>query len=99
MAALVPARVLPLGRGAWFAGFGVAGVRWLTFAMVDGFAVAVFLLVWCGLGWWLGARAEVILPLARPVGLWLLLAVVARVAAVLGWRRLGARLRSRDVRA
>jgi membrane protein DedA with SNARE-associated domain len=92
LAALIPARVLPLGRGAWLAGFGMAGVRWLTFAAVDALAVAVFLFVWCGLGWWVGPRIGAFLPVAKPAGLWLLLAVVASAAAVLAWRHRGGHL-------
>jgi membrane protein DedA with SNARE-associated domain len=89
LAALVPARVLPLGRGAWLAGFGVAGVPWRTFAAVDGVAVAAFLFVWCGLGWWFGPRINVMLVAWKPAALWLLVAVVLSVSAVLAWRRFG----------
>ncbi len=32
---LVPARVLPLGRGAWLAGCGMVGIAWKRFAAVD----------------------------------------------------------------
>jgi membrane protein DedA with SNARE-associated domain len=98
LTALIPARVLPLGRGAWLAGFGMAGVRWLTFAAVDGFAVAVFLFVWCGLGWWVGPRVNLLLSVAKPAALWLLAAIAASVGAVLAWRHLGARLGPREAR-
>jgi len=88
LAAFVPARVLPLGRAAWLAGFGVAGVAYGTFAAVDGAAVALHLLVWCGLGWWAGTHAALVVDVAKPATAWFLLAVVASVAAVLLWRRL-----------
>lgn len=93
-AALIPARVLPLGRGVWLMGFGMGGVPGPTFAALDAVAVAVFLLVWCGLGWWIGPRADLILAAARPVALWLLAAGVAAAGGLLAWRYLGPRGRS-----
>jgi membrane protein DedA with SNARE-associated domain len=87
LAALVPVRVLPLGRGAWLMGFGLAGVPRLRFIPADGLAVAVHLLVWCGLGWWLGSRAGDLVEVLKPAAGWALLAAAAAVAAVWGWRR------------
>jgi membrane protein DedA with SNARE-associated domain len=86
----IPARVLPLGRGAWLLAFGVAGVARSRFAAVDAVAITLHLLVWCGLGWWLGVHAGDLVAVARPAALWLLLAAVAAFAAVLVWRRLTA---------
>ncbi len=95
LAALVGVRALPLARGAWLLGFGVAGVRRSRFAVADGAGVTTDLLLWCGLGWWLGARMDTLLPVARPAALWLLLAVVASAAAVTAWRHLPAGARRR----
>ena len=88
LAALVPVRALPLARGAWLLGFGAAGVRRSSFAAADGAGVTANLLLWCGLGWWLGARVDVLLPVARPAAMWLLVAVAAAAAAVAAWRHL-----------
>lgn len=95
LAALVPARVLPLGRGAWLMGFGVAEIPRLRFVPADGLAVAVHLAVWCGLGWWLGSRAGDVVGVLKPAAAWGLLAAVAAVAGVLAWRRFGARREAR----
>jgi membrane protein DedA with SNARE-associated domain len=91
LAAFVPARVLPLGRGAWLAGFGVAGVPISRFAPVDVVAVAAHLVVWCGLGWWLGANATDVVAVAGPAAAWAVLAAVAGAGAVMAWRRYGPR--------
>jgi membrane protein DedA with SNARE-associated domain len=93
--ALIPARVLPLGRGVWLMGYGLAGVPALKFAAADAAAVAAFLLVWCGLGWWLGPRVDGALAVAKPATLWLVAAAVVIASAVLSWRRLARRRRSR----
>ncbi len=88
LAALIPVRVFPLGRGAWLMGYGLAGVPRWRFAAVDALAVTVFLLVWCGLGWWFGPHVGALLSVAKPAALWLLLAAVASIFAVFLWRRL-----------
>jgi membrane protein DedA with SNARE-associated domain len=97
-AALIPARVLPLGRAVWLLGFGLGGVPGPAFAALDAVAVAAFLLVWCGLGWWVGPRITLLLPAARPAALWLLLAAVASAGAVVLWRRLRLRAPSATMR-
>lgn len=86
LAALVPIRVLPLGRGAWLAGFGVAGVRRTSFAVADAVAVAAHVLVWCGLGWWLGSQAAVAVSVAWPATLWIMVAACSATAGVVVWR-------------
>lgn len=90
LAAFVPARVLPLGRAAWLAGFGVAGVPYGRFAAVDSAAVALHLVVWCGLGWWAGTHAALVADVAEPAAIWLVVAAATAAAGVLGWRRLAA---------
>jgi len=90
MAGFVPARVLPLGRGAWIAGCGVAGVSWRRFLAWDLVALSVHLLAWSGLGWWLAgdlARLEATTATGRVVGIWLAVALVAVVSSVFLARR------------
>ncbi len=85
MAGFVPARVLPLGRGAWIAGCGVAGVSWRRFLAWDLIALSVHLLAWSGLGWWLAgdlARLEATTATGRVAGVWLAVALVAVVSSV-----------------
>jgi len=87
--ALIPARVLPLGRAAWLAGAGVVGVRWLRFAAVDALALVVHVLVWCGLGWWAGGNLGVLAfsaEVAKVTAWWLAIAILAAATAVLTWR-------------
>ncbi len=70
----IPARVLPLGRGAWLAGCGVLRIEWIRFIAVDLVALLVHLLFWSGLGWWLSsdlARLEYSGDIARSVAFWL----------------------------
>jgi membrane protein DedA with SNARE-associated domain len=95
LAALIPARVLPLGRGVWLMGYGLAGIPGGRFVAADAVAVTVFLLVWCGLGWWIGPRANLLLAVAAPLALWALAAAVASLVGVLLWRRWRPGLRSR----
>lgn len=87
---LVPARVLPLGRGAWLIGSGVAGVPWRRFAAVDLLAVVAHVVCWCGLGWWLHADLDRLVRSAQ-IGAGTAVAVVLGVAltasAVVLWRR------------
>lgn len=89
LAGLLPARVLPLGRGAWLAACGVVRIPWPRFAVVDLGALVVHLGVWSGLGWWfagdlqrLAASAET----GKVAGVWAAIALVAAVAAVILWR-------------
>jgi len=86
---LVPARVLPLGRGAWLAACGVVRISWLRFATFDLAALVVHVAVWSGLGWWLAgdlARLAVSAEAGKAVGMWIAVALMTTVAAVILWR-------------
>jgi len=91
MAGFIPARVLPLGRGAWLAGCGVARVPWPRFLAWDVAALSAHLVVWSGLGWWLAGdlvRLEATAEMGRVIGVWLVVAAIAVIsAAVLAHRR------------
>jgi membrane protein DedA with SNARE-associated domain len=87
---LIPARVLPLGRGAWLAGCGVVRAPWSRFALVDLAALLCHLGLWSGLGWWLAGdlrRVEVSAEVGRITAFWSALAVVLAISAVAVWRR------------
>jgi len=88
LAAFVPARVLPLGRGAWLLGLGVAGVPPGRFLVVDAAALVLHVAAWCGLGWWLGPRLAGVPELAGAAALWALAAAACAGLAVLARRRL-----------
>jgi membrane protein DedA with SNARE-associated domain len=86
---LVPARVLPLGRGAWLAACGVVRINWVRFAAVDAAALVVHVAVWSGLGWWfagdlqrLGSSADT----GKLIGTWLAVALIVAISAVMIWR-------------
>ncbi len=86
----VPARVFPLGRGAWLAGCGVAGVRWRTFAAVDLLALLAHVAFWCGLGWWLHTdlpRLMASVQLGGGTAIGLVVATAALASATLAWTR------------
>jgi membrane protein DedA with SNARE-associated domain len=86
---LVPARVLPLGRGAWLAACGVVRIPWGRFASVDLAALVVHLAVWSGLGWWLAGdlgRLAASADAGRVAGVWLAVALVTAITAVILWR-------------
>ncbi|MEN8163797.1 MAG: hypothetical protein ABFS37_06690 [Acidobacteriota bacterium] len=86
---LVPARVLPLGRGAWLAGCGIVGIAWKRFAAVDFFALLVHLATWSGLGWWLSydlGRLQHSAEVGKIIGTWVAIGLVAVVAVFLIWR-------------
>jgi membrane protein DedA with SNARE-associated domain len=86
---LVPARVLPLGRGAWLAACGVVKIPWPRFAAVDFGALVVHLSVWSGLGWWLSGdlrRLSESTETGKLVGAWLAVALVSAITLVLIWR-------------
>lgn len=86
----VPARVLPLGRGAWLAGCGVVRIPWSRFAAVDLAALLVHLTLWSGLGWWLAGdlqRLDHSAQMAKIVGAWMAVALILGVTALLLWRR------------
>ena len=86
----IPARVLPLGRGAWLAGCGVVRVPWPRFVAVDLAALILHLAVWSGLGWWLAGdlqRLGFSADLAKLAGIWLAVALIAVISAVIFWRR------------
>lgn len=85
----VPARVLPLGRGAWLAGCGVFRIAWKRFIAVDLLALGLHFLFWSGLGWWLSsdlARLEYSGELAGSAAFWLALTLLLALAIV-GLRR------------
>lgn len=86
---LVPARVLPLGRGAWLAGCGIVGIRWRRFAAVDVFALLVHLATWSGLGWWLSydiGRLQHSAEMGKIIGTWVAIGLVAAIAVIWIWR-------------
>lgn len=86
---LVPARVLPLGRGAWLTGCGVVRVPWPHFAAVDFAALLIHLGVWSGLGWWFAGDLQRLThstETGRIVGMWMAIALVTAVTAVILWR-------------
>jgi len=86
---LVPARVLPLGRGAWLAGCGVVRIPWARFAAVDFAALVVHLGVWSGLGWWLAGdlgRLSASVDAGRVAGLWLAVGLITIITAMVLWR-------------
>lgn len=86
---LVPARVLPLGRGAWLASYGVIRVPWVRFAVVDLAALVVHLAVWSGLGWWLAGdlgRLSTSVAAGKVAGAWIAVALITAISAVILWR-------------
>jgi membrane protein DedA with SNARE-associated domain len=86
---LVPARVLPVGRGAWLAACGVVRVPWPRFAAVDLAALVVHLAVWSGLGWWFAGdlrRLSTSADAGKLVGTWLAVALVIAISVVMVWR-------------
>lgn len=92
---LIPARVLPMGRGAWLAGCGVVGVGWRRFAYYDMAANLAHLAFWSGLGWWFSgdlARLQLSAELGRRVAEWAAVSLVLALLLALSWRRLPALL-------
>lgn len=86
---LIPARVFPLGRGAWLLGCGALRVSWSRFAAVDLAALLAHLATWSGLGWWLSGDLETIVARAaawQQVGLTLVATAVATLATFALWR-------------
>ena len=86
---LVPARVLPLGRGAWLAACGVVRIPWLRFAAVDLAALVVHVGLWSGLGWWLAGdlgRLASSVDAGRVAGLWLAAGLITVITATILWR-------------
>jgi membrane protein DedA with SNARE-associated domain len=86
---LVPARVLPLGRGAWLAACGVVRIPWTRFAAVDMAALGIHLAVWSGLGWWLAGdlgRLAASADTGRIVAAWLAVTLVTAITLVVLWR-------------
>ncbi len=86
---LIPARVLPLGRAAWLASCGVVKVPWPRFAAIDLAALVLHVGLWCGLGWWLAgdiARLQRSVDVGRIAAVWVAVALVAAVLAILLWR-------------
>jgi membrane protein DedA with SNARE-associated domain len=86
---LVPARVLPLGRGAWLAACGVVRIPWPRFASVDFAALVVHLFVWSGLGWWLAGdlgRLAASADASRFAAFWIAIALITALTSVFLWR-------------
>jgi len=86
---LVPARVLPLGRGAWLAACGVVRVPWVRFAAVDLAALVVHVGLWSGLGWWFAGdlgRLATSVDAGRVAGLWLAAGLITVITATILWR-------------
>lgn len=86
---LIPARVLPLGRGAWLGACGVVRIGWASFALVDLAALLVHIAVWSGLGWWLAGdlgRLASSVDAGRVAGLWLAASLITVITATLLWR-------------
>ena len=86
---LVPARVLPLGRGAWLAACGVVRIPWPRFAAVDLAALFVHLSVWSGLGWWFAGDMEQLatsVESTRVAGAWMAAALITATMVVILWR-------------
>jgi len=86
---LVPARVLPLGRGAWLAACGLVRISWARFAAVDFAALVVHLVVWSGLGWWLAGdlgRLAASVDAGRVAGWWLAAGLITVITAMILWR-------------
>jgi membrane protein DedA with SNARE-associated domain len=88
--AFIPARVLPLGRGAWMISCGVVGIRWRRYLAVDAAALCAHLLVWSGLGWWLAedlSRLDAGADVWKAAGIWGTAALLGALGAVVLWRR------------
>ncbi|MBD3858085.1 MAG: hypothetical protein IFK92_16460 [Acidobacteria bacterium] len=86
---LVPARVLPLGRGAWLAACGVVRIPWARFVAVDLAALVAHLAVWSGLGWWLAGdlgRLAASVDVGRIAGMWAAAGLVTVITATILWR-------------
>ena len=86
---LVPARVLPLGRGAWLAACGVVRIPWPRFVSVDLAALVIHFSVWSGLGWWLAgdlSRLAASADATRVAGVWIAVTLIIALTVVFGWR-------------
>lgn len=94
LAAFVPARVLPLGRGIWLLALGVAAVPRVRFLVVDAMTLVLHVGLWCGLGWWLGPHLAQVPTMARTAALWLVVAVAAATVAIFVRRRVASALRA-----
>ena len=91
---LVPARVLPVGRGAWLLAAGAVGLPRLRFAAVDAVALTVHTVVWCGLGWLAQDGAAAAAEAGMAASAWVAAAVVLAALSVAAWRRRPERLRA-----
>ncbi len=84
---LVPARVLPLGRGAWLLAAGAVGTPRARFVVVDTVALIVHTIVWSGLGWLAQDRAATATEVGMAVSFWIAVALVFSILSVAAWRR------------
>jgi len=84
---LVPARVLPMGRGAWLLAAGAVGTSRARFVAVDAVALVVHTVVWCGLGWLAQDRAAMATEVGMAASFWVALAIVLSALSVAAWRR------------
>jgi len=90
VAVLIPTRVLPLGRGAWLAGCGVAGVSWPRFSVADAAALTVHTAFWCGLGWWLGSSPAIFggsIEVAVTTAVSVFLVIIGTALSITVWRQ------------
>ncbi len=86
----IPARVLPLGRGAWLAACGAVGVPWRRFVLVDIIALILNVGLWCGLGWAMATELSGLVAsaqVAKIIAVALVACTVSAVGAVMAWRR------------
>jgi membrane protein DedA with SNARE-associated domain len=86
----IPARVLPLGRGAWLVGCGVVRIPWPRFVGIDIAALTIHLAVWSGLGWWLSGDLQLLArssEMGKLAGTWLAIALISCITIVILWRR------------
>jgi len=92
---LVPARVLPLGRGAWLLATGAVGISRARFLVVDTVALILHTVLWSGLGWLAQDHAAAATEVGMAASFWLAVALILSVISVTAWRRTPALVRFR----